>query len=141
MQRSVQREIGSLEEVFLFLGEFTRAHGISPEGAYGVTLSVEEIFTNMVKYNPRGDREILLTLACDGRTFVATLTDCGGIPFDVTRAAEVDTSKPLQERPVGGLGLHLVRQMVDGLDYHLDGRCGTVTILKNLEQSHVLDHR
>jgi anti-sigma regulatory factor (Ser/Thr protein kinase) len=141
MQRTIKREIRSLEEIFLFLGEFTGSHGIGPEGAYGVTLAVEELFTNMVKYNPQGDPDILLSLACDQRTFVATLTDCGGIPFDVSQAAEVDTTKSLQERPVGGLGIHLVRQMVDTLEYHQNGRCGTVTIVKNLEQSDAFHHR
>jgi anti-sigma regulatory factor (Ser/Thr protein kinase) len=141
MQRTVKRELHSLEEIFLFLGEFTGLHGIGPEASYGVTLAVEELFTNMVKYNRQGDPEILLTLACDGRSLVATLTDCGGAPFDVTRAAEVDTTRPLEERPVGGLGLHLVRQMVDAIDYYQNGRCGTVTIVKNLEQPHVLNHR
>jgi anti-sigma regulatory factor (Ser/Thr protein kinase) len=49
-----------------------------------------------------------------------TLTDHDVAHFDVTQAPAVDTSRPLQEREPGGLGLHLTRRLVDRLQYSYD---------------------
>jgi serine/threonine-protein kinase RsbW len=141
MQRSFRREIRSLEGIFLFLDRLMDVHGTDPGHAYVIRLAVEEMFTNMVKYNRGGDPEVILGFDCNGKACIVTLVDCGGVPFDVTSAGEVDTSVSLDERPVGGLGIYLVRQMVDDLRYEFSGRCGTITIVKNLEDPHVHDHR
>jgi len=53
--------------------------------------------------------------------------------FDVTHAPTVDTTKPLSERQAGGLGLHLVQQMADTLQYEYAERRSTITFTKLLE--------
>ncbi|MGL6222559.1 MAG: ATP-binding protein, partial [Steroidobacteraceae bacterium] len=53
--------------------------------------------------------------------------------FDVTSAPSVDTTKPLAEREAGGLGLHLVQQMADTLQYDYTERRSTITFTKALE--------
>jgi serine/threonine-protein kinase RsbW len=141
MERSFKREMQSLEEIFYFLDALMEQHRTDPSDAYVLRLAVEELFTNMVKYNRAGDPEIVLAFEIDGKSSRVTLVDCGGAPFDVTHAREVDTSLSLEERPVGGLGIHLVRQLVDELHYTVSGRCGTITIVKNLKEPHVRDHR
>jgi anti-sigma regulatory factor (Ser/Thr protein kinase) len=141
MQRSFKREIQSLDEIFSFLDALMERHQTDPSDAYVLRLAVEELFTNMVKYNGTGDPEIALGFENDGSSSRVTLVDCGGVPFDVTRARDVDTSLALEDRPVGGLGIHLVRQLVDEVRYELAGRCGTITIIKKLKEPHVRDHR
>jgi serine/threonine-protein kinase RsbW len=141
MQRSFKREIRSLNEIFSFLDGLMESHQTDPAPAYVIRFAVEELFTNMVKYNRSGDPEIVLGFETDSRSCVVTLVDCGGEPFDVTQAVDVDTSMPLEDRPVGGLGIHLVRQLVDDLRYVHSGRCGIITIVKNLEEPYVRDHR
>jgi serine/threonine-protein kinase RsbW len=141
MQRNFKREIQSLEEIFIFLDALMERHQTDPSDAYVLRLAVEELFTNMVKYNGAGDPEITLGFETDGRFSMVTLVDCGGIPFDVTRARDVDTTLALEDRPVGGLGIHLVKQLVDEVRYVLSGRCSTITIVKKLKEPHVRDHR
>jgi serine/threonine-protein kinase RsbW len=46
-----------------------------------------------------------------------TLTDYDVEPFDVSRAPEVDVNLPIEQRRPGGLGLHLIRKLVDSLEY------------------------
>jgi len=58
-------------------------------------------------------------------------------PFDLSEAAPVDIHLPLAQRKVGGLGLHLVRNLVDELRYEYDDRTLSVTAIKNLEQGDV----
>jgi serine/threonine-protein kinase RsbW len=97
-----------------------------------VCFIVEELFTNMVKYNPEATRDIALSMGQSNATLTVRLTDFDVAPFDVTRAPQVDVTKPLEERAIGGLGLHLVRQMADTIRYeYADGR-STITFTKTL---------
>ena len=55
-------------------------------------------------------------------------------PFDVTAEREVDTESPLQDRQIGGLGLHLIPKMIDSIDYDYDepARRSRITFTKAL---------
>ena len=98
----------------------------------GVNLAVEELFTNMVKFNPDGDEHISLQLQHADASVRVRLCDRRVEPFDVTVPRIVDRDAPVERRETGGLGLYLVQQMVDSLDYaHRDG-VTTVTFTKNL---------
>jgi len=111
------RRLEALEALFaLVAGAFTR-RGIDPSLRPAVDFAVEELFTNMVKYEPNGAAEVELALAEIPRGVEATLIDRGVDRFDPTQSPEVDVSRPISERRPGGLGLHLVRKMVDTIDY------------------------
>ena len=58
-------------------------------------------------------------------------------PFDVTTVAPADTTSALKEREPGGLGLHLIRKMVDTLDYRYENGCSTIKFTKLLGQGNV----
>jgi serine/threonine-protein kinase RsbW len=66
-------------------------------------------------------------MGCTADVLTVRLTDFDVDPFDVTRAPQVDIDKPLQERQIGGLGLHLVRKMADTLRYEFADRRSTIT--------------
>jgi serine/threonine-protein kinase RsbW len=79
-------------------------------------LVLEELFTNIVKYG-RGEGDVTVALhAIDGGVEV-TLTDPDAEFFDLARAPAVDTDAPIEQRRPGGLGLHLIRRLVDSLDH------------------------
>ncbi len=127
VQRYFKRSYDSLEAVFQFIEDFLRAKAIDLELREPVDFIVEELFTNMVKYNPGHDHDIALSLGCTADVLTVRLTDFDVDPFDVTRAPQVDIDKPLQERQIGGLGLHLVRKMADTLRYEFADRRSTIT--------------
>jgi anti-sigma regulatory factor (Ser/Thr protein kinase) len=82
-----------------------------------VDLAVEELFTNMVKYSARSKTEVRIELTgIDGGVEV-TLTDYDVDPFDVTKSPDVDVNRPLDQRRPGGLGLHLIRRLLDSVEY------------------------
>jgi len=119
--------------IFQFVSKFIDKHKIDKQLAYSINLAVEEIFTNMVKYNEESDDDILVRLEMRQRKLVLSLTDFGVAPFDLTGIEKVDINQSLEERTVGGLGLHLVRNMVDDLSYKFEkGNC-VITVIKNLE--------
>jgi len=84
----------------------------------------------MVKYNAHSPSPIELSLALSDHRVTVTLSDYQSKPFDITQPRPVDITLSVQDRPIGGLGIHLVKEMVDSLvyDYH-DGR-STITFTK-----------
>ena len=115
--RSFRRSFDSLEEIFAFTSDFFAAHGIDPGLLPTVDLTLEELFTNMVKYSPAGDAFIRIEMAATPGGVEVTLTDYDVDRFDVTQAPDADINLPIEERRPGGLGLHLIRRLVDSLHY------------------------
>lgn len=133
MQRDFKKAVTSLSEIFAFIDEHVPGTGISPAGVYAMYFVVEELFTNMVKYAPSSTRDVTIAMKIDGTRLTIQMTDHDVDPFDPANAPKVDPSTPLQERRIGGLGIQLVQQMVDDLQYSYADRCSTITITKNLE--------
>jgi len=131
-ERYFGRSFDSLEQIFRFVEEFFRAQAIDPALLEPVNFIVEELFTNMVKYNPGNTHDIALSLGRSADALTVRLTDFDVDPFDVTRGPPVDIEKPLAERQIGGLGLHLVRKMADTLRYEFVDRRSTITFTKTL---------
>jgi serine/threonine-protein kinase RsbW len=134
MERSFKRVTGSLDAIFAFLEEFAHASGLDDETRYMMNLVVEELFTNMVKYSPDGAPEIPIRLAYEGGRLEMRFVDRDVDEFDITTARKANTDLPLKERKPGGLGLHLIKQMVDEIGYQYKDRSSVITIVKNLER-------
>lgn len=131
-ERSFKRSFDSLEEIFRFTGEFFSRERIDRSLQLAVDLAVEEFFTNLVKYHPETRTDVALSLRRDGERLVVRIVADEAEPFDVTREREVPVDGPLAERPVGGLGLHLARKVMDRIDYSHAARRGTITLVKTI---------
>jgi sigma-B regulation protein RsbU (phosphoserine phosphatase) len=133
VQQYFARRFDSLDPMFRFIGDFLEARSLPAELHGPVAFIVEELFTNFVKYNQGGRHDISLSLGHAPDRLTVRLTDFEVESFDPTQAPAVDVDKPLADRQPGGLGLHLVRQMADTLQYeYADGR-STITFTKALE--------
>ena len=115
--RLFRRSFDSLEEIFAFTADFFATHGIDPGLLPTVDLTLEELFTNMVKYSPAGNAHIRIEMATTEGGVEVTLTDYDVERFDVTKAPDANIDLPIEERRPGGLGLHLIRRLVDSLHY------------------------
>jgi len=137
VEKRFPRKIAALASIFAFTENFFAEHKIGTAHAFTMNFVIEELFTNMVKYNPENGREISLELEVAAGGLVVRLTDYDVEPFDMTRTPPVDTTLPLEDRRVGGLGIHLVKSMVDRVDYeHVNGE-SRVTVFKSLEKEDV----
>src|SRR5262245_17947843 len=119
MGQVVPRQIDALDEIFTFLGEFIDRHGIDDDTSYAIRFAAEELFTNMVKYNTGTNSGISLEVSVDdsGQVVRMQLVDSDVDPFDPASLDTVNVDAPLEERVPGGLGIHLVRALVDDLAY------------------------
>jgi phosphoserine phosphatase RsbU/P len=119
-ERAFRRDVASLDGIVAFTHETLADLGGSSDLRPRMDFVLEELFTNMVKYGPTGAADVRIRIAALDGGLEVTLIDSGVAPFDVTHAPEVDIAAPIDEREPGGLGLHLTRRMVDGLDYRYD---------------------
>lgn len=131
-EQSFDKKISSLDEVFGFLGGFLERENLGKEIEFTLNLALEEIFTNLVKHNKSSRNEVLVGIERADDHVVVELTDFDVEPFDPESVPEVDVDAPLEERRPGGLGLHLVKSMVDKLTYEYRNRILKVTLYKSL---------
>jgi anti-sigma regulatory factor (Ser/Thr protein kinase) len=100
---------------------------------FPVELALEEIFTNIVKHNPAGKSNIRIDLDIIENEVVITITDFDTPRFDpIADAPEVDIGQTLENRTAGGLGIHLVKKMMDRIEYSHQNRTGTITLRKRM---------
>ena len=130
MHRRFSRNLESLASVYEFTEEVLVQSGVGDPAKFPIHLAMEELFVNMVKYSPDGSGDIELEIETEGGTVTVTLTEYGVDPFDVTKARNVDVKAPLEDRTPGGLGLHLIQNMVDNLEYEYDDGCSKVRFSK-----------
>ena len=132
--RSFARSFDALQDIFEFTAEEFALQGIAAELRSTVDLVLEELFTNMVKYGRGGDAAVRIEVsAVDGGVEV-TMVDHGAERFDVTKAPDADTGLPIEQRNPGGLGLHLVKRLVDSIEYQYreEGRESLIRFRKTL---------
>ena len=132
MQKKIPRSYASLEDICKFTEVFFDAENIGEAVRFPVHFVLEELFTNMVKYNPGNSNDIMLDVNRVQQNVTVSLTDFDVDSFDVTLERNVDVESPLKQRKVGGLGLHLIQKMVDSLEYNYSDRESNITFTKGL---------
>ena len=100
------------------LEDFVCSHQLPPKVVQAADLALEEHLPNVMSYayEDSGEHNIVVRLEADDSQFVIEVED-DGKPFDPTKVPEVDTSAPLEKRPLGGLGIHLIRRSMDEMGY------------------------
>jgi anti-sigma regulatory factor (Ser/Thr protein kinase) len=132
VERGFSRSNAELDAIFAFIDAFFAGRALDADLRQPVSFIVEELFTNMVKYNTGTRSDITLSLDHAPAQLTVRLVDSDVEPFDVASAPLVDVDKPLDARSIGGLGLHLVRSMADTLLYEYVERRSIVTFTKSL---------
>ncbi len=132
MEKKFKRSYRSLADLFDFVDAFGSRENLDGAARYTLSFAVEELFTNSVKYNPGNDREVVVRLARSSDRLTIRVIDFDVDGFDIRKVVPAPIDVPLEQREAGGLGLHLLRQMVDGIDYDYSDRRSTITLTKNL---------
>lgn len=112
-------ERGKLVEA---LEDFCRVHHVPDAARNAADLALEEHLTNVLThgFEPGATRFAVVRLSVLDDCLLVEVEDSGKA-FDPLAAPPVDTSLPLEEKPIGGLGVHLMRQFMDELTYVRDG--------------------
>ena len=131
-QRDFERSFAALDDIFAFVRSHLDVRGAGEADAYAIDLTIEELFTNMVKYNAAGSGSIGIEIELGPDAFTCRLTDPDSDRFDMTAAPDADIHQPVERRRPGGLGIHLVRRLVDSMEYDYSGRRSRVSFTRKL---------
>jgi anti-sigma regulatory factor (Ser/Thr protein kinase) len=133
LQINLSNKLSELESFNQSLTEFGRRHGLTPRVVHDLNLAFEEILTNIISYGYTDNREheIKVHLSLQPGEVKAEVED-DGQPFNPLEAPEADTAQSLEERTIGGLGIHLVRKLMDGLEYQRQEGKNRLLMKKNL---------
>lgn len=113
-------EVSRLQEFIETLGEEL---GLPAETVMNINLALEEAIVNIIMYAYPAEEqhEILLKVTSTEQQLIFWLTD-NGQSFDPTQVPDADISLPLEERTIGGLGIFLIRSIMNEVTYtRLDG--------------------
>lgn len=115
---TLTNQLTEIERLAHIVDAFCAERGIAPAVAYRVNLACDEVIMNAIVhgYEDAREHEILVSLALDGESLLLTIVD-DGRAFNPLEAPPVDFDTDPLERPVGGLGLHLVRNVMDSIGY------------------------
>ena len=118
-----------------FIDEFCETCGIDMSTTMSLNLAIEEAVVNVMDYAyPNGEKgDVYIEAECDNDVMTFIIRD-NGIPFDPTKASEVDTTLSAEERPIGGLGIHLVRTIMDTEEYSYTDGQNVLTLKKKLNK-------
>ena len=135
LQRNITlpNDVEKVPELAAFIDEVCEAVGFDMSTTMSLNLAIEEAVVNVMNYAySKGTvGNINIAAEANDERLKFTITD-SGTPFDPTAKAEVDTTLSAEERPIGGLGIHLVRQIMDSINYErVDGK-NILTLRKKL---------
>jgi serine/threonine-protein kinase RsbW len=116
---TVRADSSAMRQVDDFVAAFISEQGIAADEAARILILLEELLTNLIKYGypdraEPGQAEIVLELN-GSRLEIEFIDD--GCAFDPFAVAPPDLDEPLEARPVGGLGLHILRSLTDDSRY------------------------
>jgi len=113
------------------LSRWLEGRQVDPAAVYLAQLALEELVTNCIKFAYDDEAEHLIQLKIEitpgGMTLVV---EDDGHPFNPLEQAEPDRNMPIEDRPIGGMGLHLLRNLSDRMEYAWKGGRNRVTLHK-----------
>ena len=135
-QKSIvlKNDVQEVPRLSAFVDEVCEAVEFDMGTTMQMNLAIEEAVVNVISYAypPGTQGNISLEAVANDQCLNFIITDAG-TPFDPTAKAEVDTTLSAEERSIGGLGIHLVRQLMDSINYErIDGK-NVLTLRKNLK--------
>lgn len=132
LEIAIDNRLEEIAGVAAKVDAFCEGHDLSPDAAYAVNLSIDEILTNAISYGYDDDEphRIEITVRVEADSLVVVVKD-DSAAFDLSDAgAQADVETGLEDREIGGLGIFLVHQMMDEVGYErVDGR-NVVTLTK-----------
>ncbi len=132
---TLPNDIETIPQLSEFIDTIADEAGLDISFSMSLNLALEEAVVNVMTYAyPEGTiGYVNIDIKADGKQFTCTLSDTG-VPFDPTQNPEADTTLSAEDRPIGGLGIHLIRQIMDDVSYQYTDKCNVLTLTKYLNQ-------
>lgn len=128
-------EIAEINKLAVFVEELGEELNLAPDLVFNLNLVLEEAVSNVILYAyPQEEhQEIVLTVEKSDKNLIFVLTDSGK-EFDPTQVPDADVTLSAEDRQIGGLGIFLIRQIMNKVEYQrIEGK-NVLTLGKQLEE-------
>ena len=129
----LQNDVKQVKELIAFVKQVTERLGIDVKQAKQIRLAVEEAVVNVINYAylPEITGNIDVQAISDGQWLKFVITD-NGVAFDPTEKEKADTTLSAEDRPIGGMGILLVRELMDSINYERTDGKNVLTLKKRI---------
>lgn len=140
MKDNFQLKIEGNLENRSYIGDFAagcmKEFGLDAHKTFQVQMAVDEACTNIIKYGNHNFNHILkLDIICKrkNKKIFVTIED-NGINFNLLKVAPLDLNATLEDRKVGGLGIHFIRTLMDKIEYERKSRKNVLTMVIDVHE-------
>ncbi|UNC93879.1 ATP-binding protein [Candidatus Contubernalis alkalaceticus] len=118
MHVQLRNHLSELERLANLLEKFGEVNHLPLKAIMDINLALDEIFTNIVSYGFEDDNEHFINIHISkvGKELTIKIED-SGVPFNPLEVPDPELNLPLEERTIGGLGIHFVKNMVQKIKY------------------------
>lgn len=134
-------DLAEVSRLEAFVEELGCELQLMPELVMNINLALEEAIANVIMYAYPSEkpRDIILKASSNGQQLIFLLSD-KGISFDPTQVDDADISLSLEERPIGGLGIFLIRQIMNEVSYQRIDNMNQLIMKKNITEDSLLNN-
>jgi len=131
---TLDNDIEQIPQLTKFVNKTCDIVGFDEQTTGSMNLAIEEAVVNVMTYAyPKGTKGTVNIEAISNDERVKFIISDNGVPFDPTVVAEADTSLSAEERNIGGLGIYLMRHLMDSVNYERIGELNVLTLRKKLK--------
>jgi anti-sigma regulatory factor (Ser/Thr protein kinase) len=114
----INNNLSEIERLSKAVAEFGEKNNLSSEVIYDVRLALEEVVSNIINYGfeDNYEHQISIEMNLQGETLTMKIKD-DGKPFNPLEVKSTNLDKPFDEREIGGMGIHIVRKLMDKILY------------------------
>ena len=133
---TLKNDVKEVEELGSFVKQVAESLSLDKSLTGRLRLAVEETVVNVMEYAyPQGTTgDVNIRATSNGRRLKFIISD-SGIPFNPTEVTAADTTLSAEERPIGGLGILLVRELMDSINYERINGQNVLTLTKSIHNS------
>ncbi|UCH21610.1 MAG: ATP-binding protein [Deltaproteobacteria bacterium] len=130
----LKNNLSELDTLCRNLQQFGNSLGLTKKCIFQINLALDELFTNIISYGypDSADHWINIAISHENGTLIIRIEDTG-VPFDPDSVKTPELIDKIEDCRVGGLGIHLIKKLMDEIVYERCGNKNILTLKKNIE--------
>jgi serine/threonine-protein kinase RsbW len=138
----LKSKLSELDALCQKLEKFGQSMGLSQKCIFEANLALDELFTNIISYgfDDKNEHTIRITISFQNDELVFNIED-DGIPFNPTEVESPDLECTIEECRIGGLGIHLAKNLMDEVCYQRCNNKNVLTLRKNIKNTELQKKR
>jgi anti-sigma regulatory factor (Ser/Thr protein kinase) len=135
LELRLKNDLAELQRLSAEAETFARTYAISDTETYNLLLVLEEVITNIISYgcSPAHSHQIIVSISLDNNNLTLVISD-DARAFNPLDSPLPDLDAPLEDRPIGGLGIALFRNIMDTVEYRREHNHNILTLKRTLQE-------